>query len=146
MNGGGQWRGWIVAAAIFVLGFAAGCACTLWIGGRIVRHRLIAPPETPSLAERAASRIGADLTKNLDLTPEQSKRVQAILDQTAARLKEVRIHARQDAVAEFRNATSRIANELPPDKRREFRQMIIQRLRRLGLPAQTTDQAPPEKP
>jgi len=135
MIGSFQWRGWVIAAAIFILGAAAGAAGTFWIGKRIIQQRLLAPIDVPARADRATARIGADLTRVLELTPEQSGRIQAILDQTVVDMKGVRTRARQDALAELRKATARIAAELPPEKRPKFFRMMTQRLRRLGLPS-----------
>ncbi len=142
MNEGWRWRGWLVAAAIFILGLAVGSAGTIWIGVRIVRQRLMAPIDIPARADRAAARIGADLTRALDLTPNQSARIEAVLDESTLKLKAVRIHARTEAIAELRVATARIAAELPPEKRPKFYRLIGQRLRRLGLPASLIEQEP----
>jgi hypothetical protein len=84
-------------------------------------------------AERVANRIGADLTASLQLTPDEASRVQAILDQSAVRLKAVRAQAAGQALAELRAANQRIAAELPPDKRAQYRRLLAQRYERLGL-------------
>jgi len=128
-----NWRGWLVAAAIFVLGVAVGAAGMTWIGVRRIRQVLASPPGTYGLADRAAARIGANLTDSLDLTPEQSARVQAILERAAGRLKVVRLRAAGQARAELREAVEQIANELPPEKRVEFRRILARRYERLGL-------------
>lgn len=127
------WRGWLVAAAIFLLGAAIGAGGMTWFGGRALRNALRAGSE-PSLAERAAVRIGSDLTKSLQLTPDESARVQAILDQSAANLRAMRLRAVAQAGTELRGAVERIAAELPPDKRAEFYRVMARRQERLGLP------------
>ena len=132
MNGV-RWRGWLVAGAIFVLGFAAGGATMAFAGMRWVRQTLRVPAEEPGRADRIAARIGADLTKELKLTAEESARVQAALDQSAANFKALRVQTALRAAAELRAATDRIAAALPPEKRAEFRALSARRFERFGF-------------
>jgi hypothetical protein len=129
-----QWRGWLVAAAIFVLGVGVGCAGMAWAGIRVFRHALQNPGANRGLAERAIERIDADLTKNLHLTPDESAQVQTILAQAGANLKGVRAQAATQATAELRAAAQRIAAILPAGKRAKFYRLIAQRYRRFGAP------------
>lgn len=130
-----RWRGWLVAGVIFVLGVAVGGAGTAWFGIRAFRQAMRAPASATGPADRAAARIGADLTKELKLTPEQAARVQAILDQSAANMKAVRVQATTQVAAELRAAARKIVIELPPEKRREFFRVMGKRYQRLGLQA-----------
>ena len=126
-------RGWLVAAAIFVLGMAVGGTSTAWFGIRAAKRVLQSPASTPGLADRAAQRIGADLTDTLKLTPEQSTNVQAVLNESAANLKAIRAQAAAQAAAELKAATQRIVALLPPEKHTEFYREIGKRYERLGL-------------
>lgn len=140
-----RWRGWLIAAAIFVLGVVVGGASVTWLGARVVRRSLQGGPGTPAgFAERAAVRIGADLRKNLQLTPDEAQRVQAILDESAANLRTMRREALQNARVELRSSMRRIAAELPPEKRAQFREIVARRYERLGLrtPADPAAQEP----
>lgn len=131
-----RWRGWLMAAVIFVLGIAVGGASVTWLGARAVRRSLHGGPNAPAgLAERAAVRIGADLKKNLELTPDEARRVQAILDESAANLRTMRREALRNAWIELRKSTRQVAAELPPEKRDEFRRIILRRYERLGMRA-----------
>jgi uncharacterized membrane protein (DUF4010 family) len=141
MNGA-RWRGWLIAGAIFLLGVTVGGAGTAWFGIRAFRTAMRAPASAPGLADRAATRIGADLTKQLQLTSEQSAHVQAILDQSAANIKAKRAQMVVQAAAELRSAIQRIAAELPPEKRRDFYRVIARRYDRLGLQPSLTEQSP----
>lgn len=133
MNASPRWRGWLVAAAIFVLGIAVGGAGTVMIGARLFRQSLQNPAGARGPADRAAARIGADLTETLQLTPEQSARVQRILNESAANLKAVRLRAGIQAAVELRASTQRLLAELPPEKHAEFHRIIARRFERLGL-------------
>lgn len=135
------WRGWLAAGAILLLGITLGVGGTLWLGGRIFRQALQTANDR-GFAERTAARIGADLTKALQLTADESARVQAVLDESATRLKGVRTQAAVKAVAELRAASQRIAAELPPAKRAEYRQLVFKRYERLGLPKPALDPSP----
>jgi len=139
-----RWRGWLVAAAIFVLGVGVGGAGMAWVGVRLVRHALVNPGSGRGLADRATGRIGADLTANLNLTPEESAQVQAILTQSTTNLRTVRQNAAAQATAEFRSAAQRIAATLPKEKRVEFYRLISRRYKRLGLVAPQSELGPEE--
>jgi hypothetical protein len=141
-----QWRGWLVAAAIFVLGVGVGGAGMAWAGIRVFRHVLQNPASNHGLAERAIDRIGADLTKNLHLSPEESSQIQTILAQADTNLKGVRAQAASQATAELRAAAQRIAAILPPGKRAKFYRLIAQRYRRFGAPPPVTEPVETEKP
>ncbi|MBI5382612.1 MAG: hypothetical protein HZA31_11985 [Opitutae bacterium] len=136
------WRGWLVAGAIFVLGVAAGGAGTVWLGVRYLRQSLQAPASARSTADRAAERIGADLTKTLQLTPAESARVQAILAESAGNLKTLRVQATAQIAAELRASNARIVATLPPEKRPEFYRVIARRYERLGLTPPTPGPSP----
>ena len=140
-----RWRGWLVAAAIFVLGVGVGGAGMAWAGIRVFRHAIQNPAGSRGLAERATDRINADLTRNLKLTPEESAQVQTILAQSAANIKAARIQAATQAITELRAAVQRIAAALPREKRADFYRLIAQRYKRLGVASPQSDQNSPEK-
>jgi hypothetical protein len=128
-----RWRGWLVAAAIFLLGVAVGGAGTMALGVRAFRKVMQSPATTRGVADRAVARIGADLTESLQLTPEQSARVQAVLDASATRMKAFRVEAAARALAELRASTDQIAAELPAEKHAELYRVVGRRFERLGL-------------
>jgi hypothetical protein len=134
-----HWRGWLVAGAIFLLGIAVGGGLVAWAGARSLRHALQAPTTARGAADRAAERIGADLTETLRLTPEESTRVQAILNQSASNMKAVRAQATGQVAAELRASTASIAATLPPGKRMAFYRVIARRFERLGFPPPQPD-------
>lgn len=138
-----HWRAWLVAAMIFVFGVAVGGTGAVVIGLRQFRQFMQNPAEARGPADRAAERIGADLTKTLQLTPEQSARTQAILNDTAGNLKTIRVRAGLRAAVELRASIERLSAEMPPEKRAEFRQLIKRRFERLGLQPSETPATPP---
>lgn len=134
-----RWRGWFAAGMIFLVGAAVGGAGMTVIGLRHLRETLQSPASTRSAADRAATRIGADLTKTLQLTPQESTKVQSILDQSATSLKAVRARATTEAVAILNAATEQITATLPPEKHADLHRVIARRYSRLGL-------TPPPRP
>jgi hypothetical protein len=130
-----RWRGWLAAGAIFLLGFSVGGAGVALVGIRAFRQRIQAPADAPGLADRTADRIGADLTKSLRLSPEESARVQTILRQSAGNLKALRVKGAALAMAELHASTEKIAGTLPPEKHAAFYRLMAQRYERFGLPA-----------
>jgi hypothetical protein len=128
-----RWRGWLVAAAIFVLGVGAGCAGMTWAGIRVFRHTFQNPSSSRGFAERATERIEADLEAKLQLTPEESSQVRAILAQSTANLKAIRMQTVAQTSAELRTFIERISAVLPQEKRAEFQRLMAQHYKRLGL-------------
>jgi Spy/CpxP family protein refolding chaperone len=141
-----RWRGWLIAVAIFVLGVGVGGAGMAWAGIRVFRH-ITQKPDAPrgGLADRAAEYIGKNLTKQLELTSEQSAQVQAILDQSALNIKATRTKAAAEVTRELRETVRRIAAVLPGEKRAEFNRVINHRFKRLGDTAPTVEENGPEK-
>lgn len=129
----GAARGWLVAAAIFILGLAIGIAGTALVGVRLVRQQLLSSPAVIGPADRVADRIGEDITKSLQLTPAESARVQTILHDAALNVKTTRARALVQAGEELRTAVERIAADLPPEKRAELRRLLLRRYERLGI-------------
>lgn len=128
-----RWRGWLVAGAIFLLGVSVGGTGMVLLGLRAFRQMVRAPAGAPGFADRAAERVAADLTKSLQLNPEESARVQAILSESAANLKAMRVRGAALAAEELRSSTERIAATLPPEKHAAFYRVMAQRYERLGL-------------
>lgn len=128
-----HWRGWVIAGVIFALGVAVGGAGTTIWGVHRLRRALQASNETTSFADRAAARIGAQLTKELALTDAESSQVQQILSESAANLKVIRAKTARQAALELRAASRQIAAVLPTEKRAGFYRVIAKRYHRLGL-------------
>ena len=137
-----RWRGWLAAIAIFLLGVGVGTAGTAWVGARMIRNAILNPSPTHTLADRAAERIGADLTKNLALTPQESAQVQAVLAQSATNLKAMRVQVAAQTRTELRAAARRIAELLPPEKRADFYRLVTRRYERLGLTSLESGEKP----
>ncbi|PTY08711.1 hypothetical protein DB347_03820 [Opitutaceae bacterium EW11] len=137
-----QWRGWLVALAIFILGTAVGATVMASFGIRAFRRAMQAPEARIGFADRAAARMGADLKTHLNLTPEEAEQVQALLNESARNMRALRVRMAAQAAAELRASTARIAASLPPEKRPEFYRLIAKRYHRLGLPAPTPEAAP----
>ncbi|WP_438480947.1 hypothetical protein [Oleiharenicola lentus] len=139
------WRAWIAAAAMVIIGFALGVGSTIYFGGNKVRDLLGNPPpnrpavERP-LMERALMGIEKNLTEKLDLTPEEAARVQATLKEAGANLRALRQQSSRDSRAEIDRAVKKITEELPQEKRAEFRRHLANRLKWLK------SQQPPPPP
>lgn len=129
----GAWRGWLAALAIFLLGLATGAAGMMWFGLTPIQRALDPRWSARAGGERPTDRIGANLTKSLHLTPEESARVQAILDRSAGNFRAIRAQTARSVLVEFRSVTREIAASLPADKRVEFYRVIAQRTERFGL-------------
>ncbi len=129
----GHGRGWLAAGAIFVLGLAVGAAGMSWWSTRSLQQLVRARAGEPTLAERAAVRLGGELARDLDLSADEAARVQAVLDRTGANLRTLRQQTALRVAAELRATNEQIAAALPEGKRAEFQRVQFRRLERLGL-------------
>lgn len=131
-----RWRPWIVAALIFTFGFSAGGLTVVALGVRAIRQTLAKPPTANAaqpMIDRPIERIARDLEKELQLTPEQAIRVRAELSATAANVKQLRARVLKETNREFRESVFRVGRVLPPEKRKEFREFVRERFRRIGV-------------
>jgi hypothetical protein len=116
---------------LVAIGFAAGTVFTIHTGIERLRQSIANPaahPAAQSLAERALVRIQKNLTQELKLTPEESARLQAILDQSSKNLKAIRRQGVQEGREEITRAIREIAESLPPEKRTDFRRHVTKRM------------------
>lgn len=127
------WRAWVGALALVLFGFALGVGTMAYVGIRQLRESVNNPQQPPHVvADRALGRIKNNLRKELDLTPEEFNRVQILIDESAANLRSIRRSSMQDSRAEMQRVIKAIAEELPPEKRKEFRQLMLKRLQQGG--------------
>ncbi|PTX91698.1 hypothetical protein [Opitutus sp. ER46] len=138
-----RWRGWLVLTAVLLAGIGVGVTGTLVVGTRLVRQALFAPAGGRGQGDRAVERIARELDERLHLTPEESRRVRGLLEESAVELKGIRMRAAREAGLELRRANQRILAELPPEKRAEYQQLIRRRYERLGLGSGNEPAAPP---
>ena len=127
-----RWQAWLGAAAIFFLGLTVGAVGTVFVGARAIRRALRNPPAV-TLADRATARMGRDLARELQLTPEEAARVNADLAQVAADLRAARQRTMQELRQEVRAGMVRIGRDLPPEKRPQYREYLRRRFQRAGL-------------
>jgi hypothetical protein len=126
-------RAVLVALLIFLCGAGVGSAVTVWVGGRQIRRELAGAAEPRGRGDRAVERIGREISKELELTPAEAERVQAILGETAVNLRRLRADTMRQGLVELRGASRRISAELPPEKRDDFQRLLRKRFQRLGI-------------
>ncbi len=100
-------------AVVFALGLAIGV-----VFGYNFAHKSFAagrPPATLSEPERRAARV-ADLTRELQLTPEQSKKVDTVLHQAHDEMKAIHEKSDADMDAVRQKARSQMRTFLTPDQ------------------------------
>jgi hypothetical protein len=100
-------------AVVFALGLAIGV-----VFGYNFAHKSFAagkPPASLSEPERRAARV-ADLTRELQLTPEQSQRVDSVLHQAHDEMKAIHEKSDADMDAVRQKARSQMRTFLTPDQ------------------------------
>jgi hypothetical protein len=105
---------WLVVAAVFVAGFAAGVVVTRGVVRHFVQRIAMNPDRMRSLIEKR-------LTAQLRLDPEQRQRVDQILTHTAGELKALRREFAPRFAAILTNAESEVSVMLTPEQRERFR-------------------------
>lgn len=130
-----RWKIWLAAAALFTAGVAVGAVVTFGIGVRLIRQRLLAPAADHSFADRATARIETLLAKELTLTPDQTVKVHAALEQAASRMKSIRVDAVRDVRHALRETIVDIRTHLSPAQATQLDHLVAERLDRLGITA-----------
>ncbi len=123
-------RRWWVSLGLALVIFASGCivggTATLLVARNRILHALHHPEEGPA-------RIAARLKRKLDLTDEQTKKVEAILARRQAALAAIRRRVQPEVESQLDLVESEIAEVLDDSQRAEWRQRI-EALRATWLP------------
>ena len=131
------WQIWLVLIAIFATGTAGG-----WLVGRHAARRLeprFPPPE--GWAARQMERVADEV----QLTPEQKERINAIVGANIAEM----LKLRRQALDQMERMNKQIAAELTPEQRTKFEQLLQERRAAhrppldMRLPWHRPDGAPP---
>lgn len=111
----------IVIALAFVAGFAAGV-----VADRVLLIRRPLPGPHPLAVHAMAAR----LDHHLDLTDEQRRKIEAILERRHQEMNKVWAERRQEMHKEIEETNAEIARVLTPEQREKFEEMKM----RLGPP------------
>jgi Spy/CpxP family protein refolding chaperone len=110
---------WLVLVAVFVLGSVTGVALT-----GLYRSR--ASGERPEAREKAMHERFEKMRTELKLTDEQTKAVQAIIDETRNEYRALRTELRPRFEEPRQKARARIRALLTPEQQQKFDAMITQ--------------------
>ncbi len=110
---------WLVLVAVFVLGSVTGVALT-----GLYRSR--ASGERPEAREKAMHERFEKMRSELKLTDEQTKAVQAIIDETRNEYRALRTELRPRFEEPRQKARARIRALLTPEQQQKFDAMITQ--------------------
>jgi Spy/CpxP family protein refolding chaperone len=111
---------WLVLVAVFVLGSVTGVALT-----GLYRSRAAAG-DRPETREKAMHEHFEKMRAELKLTDEQTKAVQAIIDETRTEYRALRTELRPRFEEPRQKARARIRALLTPDQQQKFDGMIAQ--------------------
>jgi cell division protein FtsB len=121
-----RWPTLLLALLLFASGLAAGAGATALL---IVR-RAQATIQQP---ERMPARLARHLGRRLDLSPEQSARVQAILAERQAALQEIRSRCQPEMEAELDRIEREVAAVIEGEQVERW-ERLFRRLRRAWVP------------
>ena len=126
----------VLLVALFLLGVIVGIGGTVSVMIHRLQNNLSHPELAEGPANRVLNRIGADLDKHLDLTPEESTAVREELEMSRNELRVIRINLSQDLRTVAAAAVERISDRLPEAKRTLLRERASERLKPWGLQPQ----------
>ena len=121
--------------------FLAGMLCGGGLAVLHVMHRIREGMQNP---EMRTEHIVERMSRQLDLTPEQQKRVRAILQTQEKELGKIRKESWPKVVARMDLTEKEIGDVLMPDQREHWRAMVAE-LRRRVLPGGLRPPRPPEE-
>lgn len=123
----GRRRVWRVVLTLFVFLCGAVCGAGLTLAG--VAHRVREAIRHP---ERMPARQMRNLTRRLDLTDEQQKRVRAVLDEQHAEFMALRDEVRPRVISRLKETEREISAVLTGEQRTKWQKMV-ERFRRFWL-------------
>jgi gas vesicle protein len=103
----------------FLLVFIAGGVTGAFLAASISRHYLFGPPQHGWIARQMRERMRVQL----QLTPEQMKKIGPIIDKSAAQLEQIRAESAQRVHETFSEAHEEIAPNLTDQQQKHFDQM-----------------------
>jgi hypothetical protein len=110
-----RWRMAFFGLVILLAGVVIGGASTLML----VRHRPMGPPPGP---EFVSGRMVHDLQRDLDLSPEQAKKIGAIVKEHMQEMDNIRIEARPKIAEQLRRMNEEISAVLTEEQRQIWQQ------------------------
>jgi Spy/CpxP family protein refolding chaperone len=121
MNSALKWK--LVAG--FLLVFVAGGVTGAFVAAATTRHFFFTAPHHGLAAERMRARLQAEL----NLTPEQMKKISPIIDRTGAQLEQIRMETTRRVHETFADSHRQISEDLTPEQKAKFEQMRQRRQR-----------------
>jgi Spy/CpxP family protein refolding chaperone len=112
MNSALKWK--LIAG--FLLVFIAGGVTGAFVAAATTRHFFLGPPHHGGAAERMRARLQAEL----NLTPEQMKKISPIIDRTGAQLEQVRMETARHVHDIFAESHRQISEDLTPEQKAKF--------------------------
>lgn len=141
MNQGSNWKAWLGLTSVFLFGMI--CGGLLVVG--VIRHgskegRFAAflyglgaqaqppipagnPVREPGEPRRMANALLGRMTKRLNLTDEQRKKIEPYLQESGRQLREIQTETRDRARAIIEATHEKIQAELTPEQQTEFAKM-----------------------
>jgi len=115
-----RWRVILATVVIFLAGAASGGVVVRTYAPKIVKRTHISPP-LPIGQDRRDEYL-AKLDRELQLTPEQRKQVEAILCESQKRMKEIWEPLEPDVKEEYRRTRREISEVLTPEQQAKMKQ------------------------
>lgn len=115
-----RWRVILAATVIFLTGFATGGVVVRTYAPKIVKRTHVSPP-LPIGHDRRQEYI-AKLDRELQLTPEQRAKVEAILAESQKRMKEIWDPMEPQVKEEYRRTRREISDILTPEQQEKMKQ------------------------
>ena len=112
-----RWKAVALLLAVFALGLCVGALGMRALAGRVYGHPL-------ESHDHDRGRIFNELTRDLTLTPDQQRQVQAILDDTRARFQAVYDQNRPQYDAIRQQGRNRIRAVLTPEQLPKFEEFL----------------------
>jgi len=124
MNGQSRWKAGLWLALVFVLGAAIGAVFEYSLAHKTLAAALATAP-TPE-PERRAKRV-AEMTKELQLTPEQATSIDGIIHKAHDEMKGIHEKADADLDAVRQKARDQMRQLLTPEQKPKF-EVLVQKM------------------
>lgn len=122
-----RWRMAFFGLVILLAGLVIGVSSTLML----VRHRPMGPPWGP---EYVSERMIRHLQQELDLSPEQVKKIEAIVEKRMQKLEAIRKEARPKVAEQLKLMNEEISAVLTEEQRRDWQENWKRQFHRFQRP------------
>jgi Spy/CpxP family protein refolding chaperone len=117
---------WKIGSYLLAI-FCAGAVSGWMIEAKTAKQKMFAPPRPEEISDRISSSFRTRLHSQLELTPQQTQQVDAVLDRSAREMKSIHGECMKRISQGLNNRNAQISAILTPEQQKKFEQLEKER-------------------